>query len=92
MPSSRWLREGEAKRPADGLDTPPPAARKQAQLYADKHGLVFLGLYAANERLGDQAIPHGAQKMADALRKERSNAFVLVVSDVRRLYSTHPTR
>lgn len=52
----------------------------QAQIYADQQGLTFLGLYVANERLNDLAIPHGAQRIADALRKERPQAFVLVVS------------
>ncbi|GAA5980074.1 hypothetical protein JCM10908_001523 [Rhodotorula pacifica] len=65
------------------------AGLQLAQIYADQHQLVFLGLYVANERLGDQAIPHGAQKIADALRKERPNAFVLVV-DNEKLASPEP--
>lgn len=52
----------------------------QAQIYANQQQLVFLGLYVANERLNDQAIPHGAQKVADALRKQHPQTFVLVVS------------
>lgn len=50
--------------------------------------------------MNDQAIPHGAQKVADALRKQRPQAFVLVVSTYRegktsaRLgpFLNHPTR
>lgn len=51
----------------------------QADLYAKQQQLVFLGLYVANERLGDQALPHGVQKMAEAVRKDRPDAVVLVV-------------
>ncbi|KWU43628.1 UPF0172-domain-containing protein [Rhodotorula sp. JG-1b] len=64
-------------------------ALQLAQIYADQQQLVFLGLYVANERLNDQAIPHGAQKVADALRKQRPQAFVLVV-DNEKLASPEP--
>ncbi|GAA5864513.1 hypothetical protein JCM3774_005151 [Rhodotorula dairenensis] len=59
------------------------AALQLAQIYADQQGLVFLGLYVANERLNDLAIPHGAQRIADALHKERPQAFVLVVDNAK---------
>lgn len=52
---------------------------EQAELYAKQQQLVFLGLYVANERLGNQAVPNGAQKMAEAIRRDRPEAVVLVV-------------
>ncbi|GAA6046944.1 hypothetical protein RTBOTA2_000532 [Rhodotorula toruloides] len=60
-----------------------------AELYAKQQQLVFLGLYVANERLGDQAVPNGVQKMAEAIRKDRPEAVVLVV-DNEKLVSNEP--
>ncbi|KAK4332360.1 Uncharacterized protein family UPF0172 [Rhodotorula toruloides] len=60
-----------------------------AELYAKQQQLVFLGLYVANERLGDQAVPNGVQKMAEAIRRDRPEAIVLVV-DNEKLASNEP--
>lgn len=39
-----------------------------------------MGLYVANERIGDLAVPLGLSKVADTIKKETSNAVVLLVS------------
>ncbi|BGP21672.1 uncharacterized conserved protein encodedby sequence overlapping the COX4 gene [Rhodotorula toruloides] len=62
---------------------------EQAELYAKQQQLVFLGLYVANERLGDQAVPHSVQKMVESIRRDRPEAVVLVVDD-EKLASSEP--
>ncbi|BGP44868.1 hypothetical protein JCM10450v2_000683 [Rhodotorula kratochvilovae] len=60
-----------------------------AEIHARKEGRVFLGLYVANSRLGDVSVPHGVQRAADAVRRERSEAVVLVI-DNEKLASGEP--
>ncbi|GAA6047271.1 hypothetical protein JCM3770_001860 [Rhodotorula araucariae] len=60
-----------------------------AEIHARNQGQVLLGLYVANARLGDTAVPHGVQRAADAVRRQRSEAIVLVV-DNEKLASGEP--
>ncbi|GAA5894398.1 hypothetical protein JCM5296_005156 [Sporobolomyces johnsonii] len=57
------------------------AGLQLAELFVKTQQQVFVGLYVANERLGDTAIPLSLAKVADAIRKERPEALVLVVDN-----------
>lgn len=52
---------------------------EQAELHVKKQGKEILGLYVANERIGDLTVPLGLGKVADTLKKENPNAVVLIV-------------
>ena len=52
---------------------------KQAELHVKKQGKEILGLYVANERIGDSTVPLGLSKVADTIKKENPNAVVLMV-------------
>ncbi|GAA5832291.1 hypothetical protein JCM11251_004309 [Rhodosporidiobolus azoricus] len=57
------------------------AGLQLAELYCKQQQWVFLGLYVANERLGDVSVPRGVGKAAELIRKERGEAVVLVVDN-----------
>ncbi|GAA5941102.1 hypothetical protein JCM3775_001306 [Rhodotorula graminis] len=52
-----------------------------AETFAKQQGAVLVGLYVANERLGDVRVPHGVQRAADAVRSQCAEALVLVVDN-----------
>ncbi|GAA5994878.1 ER membrane protein complex subunit 8/9 family protein [Rhodotorula paludigena] len=57
------------------------AGLQLADVFAKQQQVVFLGVYVANERLGDLGVPHSVQKVADAIRSQRPEALVLVVDN-----------
>ncbi|GAA6001758.1 hypothetical protein JCM10207_002301 [Rhodosporidiobolus poonsookiae] len=57
------------------------AGLQLAELHCRQQQWVFLGLYVANERLGDTGVPRGVAQAASAIRKERPEALVLVVDN-----------
>ncbi|GAA5918863.1 hypothetical protein JCM1841_002779 [Sporobolomyces salmonicolor] len=57
------------------------AGLQLADLFVTTQQQVFVGLYVANERLGDTAVPLSLEKVANAIRKERPEALVLVVDN-----------
>ncbi|TNY21059.1 hypothetical protein DMC30DRAFT_416358 [Rhodotorula diobovata] len=60
-----------------------------AETFARQQGAALVGLYVANERLGDMRVPHGVQRAADAVRSQCAEAIVLVV-DNEKLASGEP--
>ncbi|GAA5904235.1 hypothetical protein JCM6882_003175 [Rhodosporidiobolus microsporus] len=66
------------------------AGMQLADLYCRKQQWVFLGLYVANERLGDVGVPRGVGKAAEAVRKERGGEAVVLVVDNEKLASIEP--
>lgn len=52
----------------------------QAEIHARAKGQVFLGLYVANEGVEDTTVPPTTVSVAEAIRKEFTEAIVLVVS------------
>ncbi|GAA5857194.1 hypothetical protein JCM8547_009363 [Rhodosporidiobolus lusitaniae] len=57
------------------------AGLQLAEYHTKQQGWVCLGLYVANERLGDQSVPRGVGKAAEAIRAERPELVVLVVDN-----------
>lgn len=51
----------------------------QAELHVKQQGKEILGLYVANERIGDLAVPLGLSKVADTIKRENPKAVVLMV-------------
>ncbi|GAA5984072.1 hypothetical protein JCM11641_005590 [Rhodosporidiobolus odoratus] len=54
-----------------------------AEVYVKQQQWSILGLYVGNERLGDTSVPHGLGRAAEAIRKERPEALVLVIDNER---------
>ncbi|GAA6036916.1 hypothetical protein JCM8097_006352 [Rhodosporidiobolus ruineniae] len=57
------------------------AGLQLAEVYAKQQQWAFLGLYVGNERLGDVSVPRSIGKAAEAIRKEKVEAVVLVVDN-----------
>jgi hypothetical protein len=58
-------------------------------VYAKGKGQVFVGLYVANRGIEDTSLPTATMRVADALKRELPQAFVLVVSII--LPTLHPS-
>lgn len=52
----------------------------QVESHVKRRGDDIMGLYVANERLGDLAVPLGLGQAAESIRRENPSALVLVVS------------
>ncbi|GAA5949606.1 hypothetical protein JCM3765_002722 [Sporobolomyces pararoseus] len=56
-------------------------ALQLAELHVKQQGKEIMGMYVANERIGDLAVPLGLGKVADAIKQENSNAVVLLIDN-----------
>ncbi|GAA5988580.1 hypothetical protein JCM5350_004462 [Sporobolomyces pararoseus] len=56
-------------------------ALQLAELHVKQQGKEIMGLYIANERIGDLTVPLGLSKVADTIKKETSNAVVLLIDN-----------
>lgn len=54
----------------------------QAEIHVKQQGKEVLGLYVANERIGDLSVPLGLGKVADMIRQDNPDALVLMVRPV----------
>ncbi|GAA5922895.1 ER membrane protein complex subunit 8/9 family protein [Sporobolomyces koalae] len=56
-------------------------ALQLAEAYTKARGEEILGLYVANERIGDLDVPLGLAKVADAIKKDQPQALVLMIDN-----------
>ncbi|GAA5870363.1 hypothetical protein JCM16303_001976 [Sporobolomyces ruberrimus] len=56
-------------------------ALQLAEVHVKQQGKEVLGLYVANERIGDLSVPPGLGKVADMIRQDNPDALVLTIDN-----------
>ncbi|GAA6058683.1 hypothetical protein JCM10212_003371 [Sporobolomyces blumeae] len=61
-----------------------------AEHHVKAKGKEIIGLYIANERLGDLDVPVGLGKAADAIQRQNEHALIVMIDNVRLNSTTSP--